>query len=328
LQDGRERVKLEGLEREVEKLEYPDSISPQELLKFIKNNDWIIIHRLRIQSIVEELKSLSVKWNDDRPTILEEHFLPLLEPSEKETLRERIRAWWLLAWQKHLWSLQSRFLIAREERSDLMTWSDEIENFRKWPGPQEDEVVRKMTSKELRDWANANFTASALQAKSAGMTSINVSERFFAFEALAKSLCSASCIQFLYKVINPDTVIKHDEVLKALKQLGLDKKKNSVCRVCRFQSCCQGRPEFGAFARAYIALMHIRMIRDYREEYILDSKIQSYFIGEFFDLSQELIFLMEEFNDMAFGHFLTRPISFRQEEMWLKKLMTDKVSSH
>jgi len=318
---------LEGLEREVEKLEYPDSISPQELLKLIKNKDWIRIHTFRLRSIVEELKCLSVNWNFNKPTILEEHFLPVLEQGEKESLRNRLAAWWRLAWQKHLWSLQSRFLIAGELQSDLVIWRDELEIFEKWPGAQESEVVKNMTLKELENWSNANLTASALQAKSAGMTSINVSERFFAFESLAKSLCSASCIQFLYRVINPNTVIRHDEVLKALKQLGSDKKSNNICKVCRFQSRCQGQPEFTIFARAYVALMHIRMIRDYREEYIFDSKIQNYFIGEFFDLSQELIFFMEEFDDMALGDFLSRPISFRDEAKLLEQRIASKVNS-
>lgn len=305
-------------------MEYPESISPQTLFRLLENKNWLRVHKSRLRSIVGQLKSLSKNWNSNKSTILEKHFLPILNSQEKEILRNRLRVWWRLAWHKHLWAFQSMLLMEDETKSDLDTWSNEIEISKKGTGPHGDDVIKSMTPEEHERWKNATLIRNALHSKKIGLVSVYVSERFFSFESLAKSLCSASCIQFLYKVIAPNSIIQHDEVLKVLLRLGKDKSKIAICKVCRFQTDCQTQSEFDLFACAYVALIHARMIKDYREECIFDPSVSDYFMGDFFDLSQDLIFMIEEFDDISLGSFLWRPFSFSEIIRLLMKEIIDK----
>lgn len=294
-------------------MKYPESLAPSEFGKLLQYEDWIKLHKSWLFSILDNLHILSSGWHSElSTTILERCFLPILSREEKMALRDRLASWWRLAWQKNLWAYQSRFTAFGEVESDTVKWDKEIGVARKWPGPQEEKIVKAMTAEERETWRVANITTMALSAKWTGLISLHITERFFAFESLAKSLCAARCIDFCYKAIDPNSIIQHQEVWKTLKRLGADRKNNNTCRLCRLATDCHVVEEASLFAQSYIALIHMRMLKDYREELLFNTKVQEYFAGPLFDLMGELLFLIEEYNDMVLGKFLSRPLSFRE----------------
>jgi len=193
-------------------MKYPESLAPTEFRKLLQYKDWIELHKSWLLSIVDKLNMLSSEWHSESPTTFERCFLPILSQEEKTELRNRLAGWWRLAWQKNIWAHHSRFIVMGELESDAVKWEKEIEVARKWPGPQEENIVKAMTTEELDIWRIANVIAAQLWCKRIGLISLHVTERFFAFESLAKSLCAARCIHFCYKAIDPNSIIQHQEV--------------------------------------------------------------------------------------------------------------------
>lgn len=309
---------------------YPDGISPKVLAKLVQNKDWIGLHRSNLSSIVAELQNLSGGWSKTAPTVLEECFLPRLRKEEKDHLRYKIREWWQLAWCKNMWAHQSMRLARNEPLFDMVNWRQAIQAAEKWPKwPVDSKAIDSLSPEEVQRRIDATLITKGLEMKWAGLTSLYISEHFYAFESLTKALCSVCCIDFLLKILDPNAIIQHSELQKALKRLGAPRRKSKICRLCSYSHKCEAHREFVLFAAGYVALTHMRMVKDYRNVFMaLSDELRGYLESDFFNLAQELVFLIEEYSDKAFGQFLGRPLSNRQHVRILDDLLTSHKRSN
>jgi hypothetical protein len=99
------------------------------------------------------------------------------------------------------------------------------------------------------------------------MIGVLLSEQFFAVETMCRMILIGSCVEFALKSVNVNTVIQHKEIHLALKRMGNKNDEKLTCKLCAFRKDCKKSEDFLILAQIYELFYHLRVIKDYRQEF-------------------------------------------------------------
>lgn len=146
-----------------------------------------------------------------------------------------------------------------------------------------------------------------------GLLCVPSTELFFAFEAFAKAICSSRCGVFLEGIAQPDASTQHQEVWRAIKRLSASRRDDSLCSQCKFREVCPQTSEGTILAGIYVRLIHIRILRDYREDVFFDRMTRGYLGGQFFLLALRALELCDRYLSHSLGGFLQAPAPLKKD---------------
>lgn len=300
--------------------QYPETTSPKEFFKFIKNNDWICIHSKTLAESIKIIKDksndwISPAWDEKTSTHFTNVLLPMISESEKQILQDKIRIWWRISEFRIIAAWLVKNLSINIVKNDRDRWKKEIKESREYHLASSSEQIIKMSKYEAFSVNRSSLITNALHSKHSSLSSAYISDVFFAFEALVKSVCSTLCYKFLKDAITPNKIISHPDVYKSLKNLGGNHQDYADCKKCKLYNECPSWIEGSGLSATYVRILHMRVLRDYKEDifHSHSTELQNYIFNELSEMSFELIFLTEDFLNYNLGEFLKTPMTIREE---------------
>lgn len=280
-----------------------DSISPSSIAGIIKSYEYpkyFTENTIEIaKDVVKSLSGFSKKLRKN----LFNYIIP--EFTDQESLRAPKRKYWRISLRRlacaELDSLDLKLTLESVNKDVITTFDGhDLEDFFTGKAKIKEERLSEFRKVLLKN----EITSYSLSSLFISLAT-NI---FFALEYHCKDICSTACLKFAIQVANNEP-IQHEEVWKCLKRLGSEK-NNYACRICRIKKECKYDFDFDKMAMLYSAVIQSRMICDYTEEIVFQTKFGAYIYGCLFLICKSFILKSQKELAKALKSFLWAPQTY------------------
>ncbi len=286
-------------------------LSPSAVQSILQKHDWVKICRdelaQRLSGLIETdfpegYFARSIKPQLDRA--LQQELT--LDGTSIVDIRGTIQRWILISNFKAQLLIRLSSLIPNE----FSVYNEIMEKYSGVPlGPQDSEVIDKMTEDELKWWHYGNIAIFFTSSSVTNILGLFVSELFFTLEAMARALCIASCLAFSIKSVLPMVTIQHDEIYKTLKRLGSKDRDKVTCRLCPIAESCICSQSYNQIALIYELFYHLRVIKDYRLDFYFEPELIPFLMADYIPQGFEVICTIDKVIHRVFLNYMVSPLS-------------------
>lgn len=237
-------------------------LSPIGIEKILKKDNWQDNYREEFLSRLGDLNKHKEKFSDSY-FINKIHPL-LLEKFSDDAIREQITKSINITFGKSMLLIKMISDIPKL----IAEATNQIKKYGDAPvGPLPNQVVEQMDEKEKESWKEATLVLMNSPISLQYYIGVFVSELFFAYESMCRTINIASCYVYALKALDNKSIIQHGEIHKTLKRLTGKKGDNLFCTMCPINHNCKNK-YYSKLAAMYEVLYHLRGIKDYRNEFL------------------------------------------------------------
>lgn len=302
-------------------------LSPSAIHLFLQKPDWIDIY---CNELIQRCIGLS---ENDFP---QKYFTKIIKPRleralEKELsgkakridIRNTVQRWMLISHYKAQSLIRLMLLIPGE----LTLLKQTLDKYNGIPiGPVHSDVFHNMTNDEKDSWHQATIALAFSHSSVMNILGLFVSELFFTFEAMARTLCIGSCLEFALKSILPSVTIQHDEINQSLRRLGKRDKEKVACRLCPINDECFQSPSYYKISLIYELLYHLRTIKDYRLEFYFEHGMAPFILEYLVPKGFESLCVIDKVLNRIFQEYMISPLPLVNHKEEIYKLFKHETS--
>jgi len=281
-------------------------LSTNAVKSILQRNDWVRLYSRELDERVSDIKG-------NEQTFPERRFLELIKPrlenifdpdAMQYQVRESIRKWAFIG------DMKAYYLIKLLEEIPIQL-SEASKTYREYSdipmGPQDEDIVQRMTKEERERWHRGNVTLVYTSVSVQNLLGIFASELFFGLEAMCRAICSGSCLSYAIKAALPDATIQHNEIYRTLRTIAGEGGDNVTCKMCPMSAQC-GIGSYLSIAQVYELFYHIRAIKDYRQEFYFNADLQSFLVNDYIHKGFQALCIIDEVRSRLLKGYLVSPL--------------------
>lgn len=291
--------------------------SANAVSKVMKEPDWVQIYSDECNERLANVK---------QHTFPKEYFIKTIKPllegfvgDKPDVDIRKIVQKWMVIFTYKAWAL---IRVQDIESKDNKIYKEIYKKYADIPnGPQNDDVVKKMTEEEFKNWVEGGAAKSYAYYNYKNILGLFCSELFFAVEAACRVVCIGTCLDFAIKSLLSNIIIQHDEVFKTLKRIGREDSEKISCITCANKEKCKEIPSITNIASLYELCYHIRVIKDYKLEFYWEHNFEEFLKQQYLPEGIKIIYFLESVIDALFCNYLMSPYKLENDKEMMSKLI-------
>ena len=293
-------------------------LTAKSVESIVLKKEWVQIYRTHLDYNYSNLHVNEFPENTFMNLIKPQLIITLKNDFENALVESKIRKslqkWTLLAGFKSYYLIRLKQLIAAEilEHKEIQKKFSDIPR-----GPTSASTIDKMSPENQLRWHIGNILITYKESSVTNLLGNFVSEQFFTLEAFCRSISIGSCLEFALKSILPNVVIQHDEIHKTLKKLGTQKNDRISCKMCPINEKCVRNKAYSNLADIYALYYHLRVIKDYKIDYLRDSKFENFLLEDFLNKSFKITCEIEKIENKIYSDYWFSPFSLEKDEIMI-----------